>query len=354
MNPKTGDRLVGNWLLAIAAMIFGMVVGGGYVRTVDAGFALQVWKPIVGFLPPVSDAGWKHLFALYQRTPQFQSLHPAMTLTQFKAMAWPNILDRDWGRLTGIAFIIPLAVFRWQHRISNRLTIWLLFIFSAGAAEATMGWYMVRSAMSPGTLSPSPLWLASHFVLAMMIFSAVLWAALSIRNPVPVPVEGSTHLRPWLTTAIALIIAAMSTGSLVAATGANRVYNTFPLMNGHVMPQNAWALHPLWLNLVANQGTVQFEHRALATAATVVVLIAAVQGLRVPTGTKARDLFLLLALSVSLQYILGMTALVSGMNSIGYSHELNAVLVLAACIACRHTVRGTNATIPYLVTKAAE
>ncbi len=354
MTPKTGDHLVGNWLLVIAAMIFGMVVGGGHVRTIGAGFAVQIWKPVFGFLPPVSDAGWKHLFALYQKTSQFQALHPAMTLTQFKVMAWPNILDRDWGRLMGIVFIVPLAVFRWQRRISDRMTIWLLFIFSAGAAEATIGWYMVRSAMSPGNLSPSPLWLAPHFVLAMMIFCAVLWTALSIRSPVPVPVEGSAHLRPWLTAAIVLIIATMLTGSLVAATGANRVYNTFPLMNGHVMPQNAWALHPVWLNLLANQGTVQFEHRVLATIATVVVLIAAVQGLRIPTSTRVRDLFLLLALSVSLQYILGMTALISGMNSIGYSHELNAVLVLAACIACRHTVRGTNPIIRYLVTKAAE
>ncbi len=354
MNARP-DRLVGNWLLLICVMIFGMVVGGGHVRTIGAGFALQVWQPVMGFVPPLTHHAWERLFALYQATPQFQALHPTMTLAQFKSLAWPMMLDRDWGRLMALAFAIPLALFWWRKRISSRLALWLGLLFAAGAGEAVMGWLMTYQGRYGGILHPSPLFLAPHLIVAMLIFTAMLWTALTIRNPEPVPIAGHMTLRALLTASIVLIIATIGLGALVAATHANKVFNTFPLMDGHALPPHALKLHPLWLNFLANKSTVQFDHRIVATITTLVVVVAAVMGLRASLGPKARDLFLLLAGLVSLQYILGMTALLSGMGSIGYLHELNAVLLLAACVACRHALRGATAIrAETLAMKAAE
>ncbi|MHB1302974.1 MAG: COX15/CtaA family protein [Acidiphilium sp.] len=349
-----GDRLVGNWLLLICCMIFGMVVGGGHARTIGAGFVIQSWNPF-GVLPPLSHAGWDRAFGLYRQTAQFRALHPAMTLAQFQALYMPMFVDRDWGRLMALVFAVPLALFWWRGRVSNRLTVWLLALFAAGAAEATMGWMMTYQGLAGTILRPSPLYLAPHFVLAMLIFVAMLWTALTIRTPQPAPIGGHTGLRALLTATIVLLIVTIGLGALVAATGALHVYNTFPLMDGHALPPHALKLHPLWLNFLANKATVQFDHRMLATITAILVLAAAVLGLRAPLGSKTRDLFLLLAGLVSLQYILGMTALVSGMGEIGYLHELNAVLLLAACVACRHALRGaTPAREANLMMKAAE
>lgn len=354
MNARP-DRLVGNWLLLICAMMFGMVVGGGHARTIGAGFVIQDWRPMTGIIPPLGHAAWVHMFALYQRTAQFRVLRPTMTLAQFQALFMPMFIDRDWGRLMALAFAIPLGVFWWRGRISGRLALWLGALFAAGAIEATMGWLMTAQGMD-GVLHPSPLYLAPHFVLAMLIFSAMLWTALSVRNPVPVPIIGHTGLRTMLSASIGLIIVTIGLGALVAATGAIHVFNSFPLMDGHALPPHGMKLHPLWLNFFANQATVQFDHRVVATITAIVVVVAAAQGLRAPLGPKARDLFLLLAGLLVLQYILGMSALVSGMAGIGYLHELNAVLLLAACVACRHALRGAVAapTTNSLVMKAAE
>lgn len=351
-----GDRLVGNWLLVISAMIFGMVVGGGHARTIGAGFVIQTWQPFTGFIPPLTHEAWERAFGLYKATAQYQAIHPPMTLAQFQALYMPMFLDRDWGRLMAVVFAVPLAIFWWRGRVSNRLAAWLLFLFGLGAVEATMGWHMTYEGLTSRILQPSPFYLGPHFVLAMLIFTAMLWTALTLRNPAPVPMPGLARLRGLLTVSIALLIVTMGLGALVAATGALHVYNTFPLMDGHALPPHGLSMRPLWLNFLANKATVQFDHRLVATITAVAVLVAAVMGLRAPVGAKARDLFLLLAGLVSLQYILGMSTLVSGMAELGYVHELNAVLLLAACIACRHALRGATVrqAEPALVMKAAE
>ncbi|MGC9268969.1 COX15/CtaA family protein [Acidiphilium sp.] len=358
MNAKP-DRAVGNWLLVICFMIFGMVVGGGHARTIHAGFVIQDWRPMTGIIPPLTHAAWERAFGLYQETAQFRVLHPAMNLAQFKAIYMPMFLDRDWGRLMALVFLAPLGVFWWRGRVSNRLALWLLGLFAAGAVEATMGWYMTYQGMTSDILHPSPLYLGPHFILAMLIFTAMLWTALTIRNPDPAPIAGHTTLRALLSTSIVLLILTIGLGALVAATGGIHVFNTFPLMDGHALPPDGMKLHPLWLNVLENQATVQFDHRLVATITALLVMVAAVMGLRAPLGPKTRDLFLSLAGLVTLQYILGMTALVSGMSGLGYLHELNAVLLLAVCIACRHALRGalSVASLPAghpLAMKAAE
>jgi cytochrome c oxidase assembly protein subunit 15 len=339
-GAKLGDRLVGNWLLLICVMIFGMVAGGGHARTIGAGLSILVWRPLLGFIPPLSHAAWAHLFGLYRQTSQFKLVHPAMTLAQFQSLFWPMFIDRVWGRLMGVVFAVPLAIFWWRGRVSNRLALSLLALFAAGAIEATMGWYMVKTAFTPGITTVPPAWLAPHFIFAMLIFGAMLWTALTVKRPLPEPIIGAAYLKPWLNASILLIIVTIGAGALVAATNAITVFNTFPLMDGRFVPHGFYALRPAWLNFIDNKATVQFDHRILATVTAVTVLITAVMGLRASLSSKGRDAFLILAGFVSLQYILGMTALVSASAALGYVHELNAVLLLASAITARHALRG--------------
>ncbi len=339
---RTGDRLVGNWLLLLCVMIFGMVVGGGHARTIGAGYVMQVWQPVTGFLPPCSEADWNRLFGLYQQTAQYQAMQPAMTEQKFKALLWPMFLDRDWGRLMAMVFAVPLAVFWVRKRISTRLALWLLALFGAGGAQAAFGWALVKTGMEPGVLTPPPAWLAPHFLSAMVIFALLLWTALSVRHPVAERIAGAGYLKAWLDSSIGLILVTMGLGALVAATNAVTVFNTFPMMDGHWVPAGFWRLQPAWLNFLANQATVQFDHRLLATVTAVTVLACAVLGLRAALPAGPRDAFLLMAGLVSLQYVLGMITIVSGSADLGFVHELNAVLLLAAAITARHSLRGAT------------
>lgn len=333
------DRAVGNWLLVLAAMVFGMVVGGGHARTIGAGFVMQSWHPVTGFIPPLGAAGWAHEFALFQRTAQFQA--QPIDLPQFKALYWPMFLDRCWGRLMALVFLLPFGVFLWQRRISRRLALWLAAIFAAGAGQAVFGWYMVRTGLEAGIVSPPPEWAAPHFLSAMLIFAALLWTGLALRNPAPAPLPQAAFLKPWLNASIGLILLTMGFGALVATSGALHVDNTFPLMGGRLVPAGLLSLQPDWLNFVTNKVTVQFCHRALATLTALAVFTTCVLGLRAELSPGLRDNFLILAGLVALQYLLGMATLVLAANALGFIHELNAVLLLAAAICARSGLRGS-------------
>ena len=337
-HQKKTNRAIGNWLLLLCAMVFGMVVGGGHARTIGAGFIIQTWQPITGFIPPLNQTDWTHLFALYQKTAQYQA-HP-IALPQFKTLFWPMFLDRAWGRLMAVVFLVPFAIFYWRGWLSNRLALWLLAIFAAGGAQAAFGWYMVQTGLNPGILSPPPAWAAPHFISAMFIFAALLWTSLSLRAPAPKPIENAAFLKPWLTASIILILATMGFGALVAATNAITVFNSFPLMGGKLIPPGTLALHPAWRNFIANQAMVQLCHRLLATITALTTLAAAALGLRAPLPPGLRDNFLLLAALIALQYLLGMATIVLGAPNLGFIHELNAVLLLAAAISARHGLRG--------------
>ncbi len=331
------DRLVSSWILLLAFMVCGMVAGGGHARTIGAGFSIQVWQPITGFIPPLNEAAWQHLFGLFQQTAQYQA-HP-IEMAQFKSLVWPMFLDRDWGRLMAVVFLVPLAWFSLTRRISWRLALWLCAIFAMGAAQAAFGWLIVLAGRQPGVLTPPPELAAPHFLSAMVILALLIWTGLTIRRPAAPRVEAA-WLVPWVSASLALISLTMGCGALVATTGAIAVYHSFPLMDGQVLPAAAWSLHPAWLNFVLNQAMVQFCHRALATLTALTVLITAIAGLRAPLSDGLRDNFLLLAGLVALQYLLGMATIVLGSQNLGYVHELNGVALFATCVCARHGLRG--------------
>lgn len=335
------DRAVGNWLLLLAAMVFGMVVGGGHARTIGAGFSIQVWRPVTGFIPPMSAADWNQLYGLFQHTAQYQA--QPIGLAQYKALFWPMFLDRCWGRLLACVFLVPFAVFLIKGRIQRKLALWLGFIFLCGAGQAAYGWYMVQTGLYPGVTSPPPLWAAPHLLSAMAILFLLLWTGLTLRNPQPAPIEGATALRGFSTATILLIWLTMGFGALVATSGALKVFNSFPTMDGAWLPPQMFAQDPLWMNFITNKGTVQFCHRLLATITALTALTTAVLGLRKNLPPALRDLFLLLAGLVALQYVLGMATLILANNQLGFVHELNAVLLFATAIAARHGLRGAVA-----------
>jgi cytochrome c oxidase assembly protein subunit 15 len=345
------DRALGNWCLILAFMVFGMTIGGGHARTIGAGFTIQVWRPFTGFIPPTSAADWAFLFGLYQKTAVFQA-HP-ISFDQYKALFWPMFIDRCWGRLMALMFLIPFGYFVAKGRLRGKWALWMLFIFGLGIFQATWGWYMVHSAMQPGVLSPPPAWAGPHLGSAMFIFFLEIWTGLSFRQPAPTPIEGATGLKNALTVCVVLIWCTIVFGALVATSNAITVFNSFPTMDGHWVPSGIFSLQPFGLNFVENKATIQFFHRLLATVTALTVLGTAFSGLRLTLPPAMRDLLLLLIGFVSLQYLLGMITIVLGNVNIGYIHELNAVMLFATAITTRHKLRGAVSTPRQIIHEAA-
>ncbi|HSU06741.1 MAG TPA: COX15/CtaA family protein [Acetobacteraceae bacterium] len=333
-------RLVAIWLFVVCAMILIMVVLGGITRLTGSGLSIMEWAPLQGVLPPLNHAEWEKLFALYRTIPQYQLLHAGSGLTDFKQLFWLEWVHRLWGRLIGVAFFVPLVWFWATGRVEGRLRGGLAVIFLIGGLQGAVGWFMVASGFFPDSTSVAPYRLAIHFALALALYAAVLWCALGLLRPVPAAAAGGSVSRRLLQAFCIILVLTIVAGSFVAGTHAGFEYNTFPLMEGRLVPINYARSDPLLSNLISNPAAVQFDHRLLATLTVALAALAVLVGCnrRLPRYTRV-SLAALGAL-VALQYALGVATLLLVVPiPLAVAHQANAVVVLTAAIVALHSLR---------------
>lgn len=329
---KANRRLVAAWLFISFAMIVAMVGIGGYVQNEDAGLSIMVWKPISGVVPPLTHAAWERMFALYKTIPQYALHNPHMDLAGFKGIFWPEYIHRMWGRLLGFVFGVPLLWFWLTGRLERRLRPWLALLFALGGLQGLVGWYMVSSGFEPGHVVVTPWKLSLHYCFATLLCLAVFWTGLVVLRPEPAAMPRARGLRALVIASIATIGLTVVAGTFMSGTRAYLIDNTFPLMQGQLIPPDYAALHPFWLNWFANKAAVQWDHRLLGTITALITLATVVAGIRAELPARARDAFLAMGALVLLQYVLGVTTLVSKILDIGLVHQMNAVLLLAASL----------------------
>lgn len=340
------ERRVGYWLLLLAGMIGVMVVLGGATRLTGSGLSIMEWAPVRGILPPLDETEWERLFALYRTIPQYHLLHEGMGLGGFKSIFWLEWGHRLWGRLIGLALLVPLALFWRAGAIGPRLARALLVLFALGLLQGAIGWFMVASGFFPNSTAVSPYRLVIHLGFALLLFAATLWLALDqLRTG-----EGTAPAPPLLRRA-SLLTAGLAfltilAGGFTAGLHAGLDYNTFPLMAGHLLPPGYLRLSPLWRNFTENIATVQFDHRLLATLTLGAGLFTASAGL-LEGRADGRRPFVLLGAALLLQYGLGIATLLLVVPlPLAILHQAGAVLVLAAAVNVLHLVLSVREKTP--------
>ena len=316
-----------------------MVVVGGITRLTLSGLSITEWQPVVGILPPVSAADWAAEFAKYQQIPEYRLVHFTMTLDEFKSIYWWEYAHRLLGRLIGVAFAGPFLWFLARRRLSRPMVPWLAGILLLGFAQGALGWYMVESGLAD-RVEVSQYRLVAHLALALAIYAAILWVALGI-------VRGSArrdHGSGWrraAETVLFFVALTILAGGFVAGTRAGLTYNSFPLMDGRLVPEGYAQLHPFVLNWFENIAAVQFDHRLLAVATAVVILLVWAAGRRAVLPRPARAALHGLVAIALLQVALGITTLVLvDPIPLAATHQAGAVLLLTAAVVFRHTLRG--------------
>ena len=251
------------WLLVCCALIYAMVIIGGITRLTESGLSITEWKPITGALPPMSEAAWQEEFAKYQRIPQYQEMNAHMTLADFKSIFWWEYIHRLWGRLIGAAFLIPFLWFAMRGKVRGALVWRLGGMFALGALQGAVGWWMVASGLSD-RISVSQYRLAFHMTLACVIYAAIVWTMARIRPAAPV--AGTERLRAGSLAILVLTLLQIYLGALVAGLDAGMSFNTWPEIDGALIPsaERLWFEQPLWRNFFENHLTVQFNHRMIA------------------------------------------------------------------------------------------
>jgi cytochrome c oxidase assembly protein subunit 15 len=295
-------------------------------------------------------------FDHYKAVPEYRVVHYGMTLAQFKGIFFWEYLHRLWGRLIGFVFALPLAYFAVRRRVPKRLVPPLCGILVLGGLQGLLGWYMVESGLVH-RVEVSQYRLVAHLALALAIYAAILWTALGLVRPAtarPTPREqrlrGDPKAAPgagWQRAAeavLALAAATIAAGGFTAGLHAGLVYNTFPLMDGRLVPAGYTRLYPLWRNWFENIAAVQFDHRLLAmTTLTMIVLVWAA-GLRAALPKPARTALWALFGVALLQVTLGVSTLLLVVPiPLAVAHQAGAVLLLTTAILFRHTLRAPGA-----------
>ena len=341
-STRQSRRFVSAWLLVVAAMIAVMIVLGGVTRLTGSGLSIMERAPIMGILPPVSDTEWHRLFDLYRQIPQYSLLHQGFGLAGFKQIFWLEWTHRLWGRLIGFAFLVPLIALWATGRIERRLIPRLGVLFLLGGLQGAVGWFMVSSGFFPDSTAVSPYRLVVHLVLALVLYSALVWTGLSTLSPARYRPAALSVVRPLAVASAIMVGLTIIAGGFMAGLHAGLTYNTFPLMDGHVVPAGYGALHPFWRNLTENIAAVQFDHRVLATTTLALVSVTAAVSWR---SGLSRSLCACLLAAVLLQFALGVTTLLLVVPiPVATLHQLGAVILLTTVLVVVHrTFRATLA-----------
>ena len=316
-------------------MVFAMVVLGGFTRLTESGLSMTDWRPVTGWFPPMSDTAWQTQFDGYRLSPEYQKINRGMSLAEFKEIFWLEYLHRLWGRLIGVAFAVPFAIFFVRKWLDRPLLIRLSALFALGGLQGLIGWWMVKSGLVDHP-DVSQYRLAVHLMMAFLILGVGLWFALDLLRTERSIVNAGLLRLSTLTTGLVFITA--FTGALVAGLNAGLIYNTFPLMMGEFYPSEGFQLSPWYLNFFEDIPTVQFDHRWLAITTFVFVVLTWLQGRKMGGAVRLRANFLLAA--GGLQVMLGISTLLLMVPiPLAAAHQAGAVLLFAASVWLRHGLR---------------
>ncbi|MSO73681.1 MAG: heme A synthase [Alphaproteobacteria bacterium] len=344
------DRSIAHWLLAVAALVFCMVVLGGVTRLTESGLSIVEWQPLIGVIPPLSEADWSALFAKYQMTPEYQLVNRGMSLDGFRQIFWLEYLHRLLGRAIGVAFLLPFAYFLIRRRIKRELAPKLVVMFVLGGLQGVLGWYMVKSGLVDRP-DVSAYRLAAHLVLATVIYLYMIWVALGLLNQRGANTRrgrGQRIVRLFAPALTGLALVTLIAGAFVAGNDAGLAYNTFPLMGGAIAPADLFIHEPGWRNFFESVPLVQLNHRLLAYLTVLgslgLFFISGAYGTRSGLSRETRRvIWLVLGLTLA-QFALGLSTLLLYVPiPLAAAHQAGALLLLTALIWVNHALRRKEA-----------
>ncbi|MBV1878670.1 MAG: COX15/CtaA family protein [Pseudomonadales bacterium] len=330
------NRAVIVWLIIVCITIFSMVVVGGITRLTESGLSMVEWRPLIGIVPPITEVEWQQAFDAYKAFPQYQKVNSGMDVEAFKGIFYWEYGHRVLGRVIGIIFFVPFIVLLWLGKIEKPLVPKLCIGLVLGGLQGLMGWYMVKSGLVDQP-RVSHYRLAAHLMLALVILGYLAWLVMALW-PAP-QVQVSTRFRRLVHSMTGLLLLQILYGAFVAGSRAGYGYNTFPLMNGVLLPESAFQIVPYWLNWFDNQVMVQFMHRWVGAGVLMLNGWLFILAWRSANSTLLKLMGLMLAVIIG-QFLLGVLTLLYvvpiGLASL---HQAGACVVLVVMVALNYTVQ---------------
>jgi cytochrome c oxidase assembly protein subunit 15 len=343
-RPALAERALGAWLLALAGMVLVQVTLGAITRLTGSGLSIMEWRPVMGAIPPLNDAEWHRVFGLYQHIAEYKLVNAGMSLDEFKSIFWWEYLHRLWGRLIGIAFLVPFLWFWVRGHLRGRWTRRLIAIFALGGLQGLMGWIMVASGFSDRT-DVSQYRLVPHLLLALVIYGALLWSAFDAFYPscgrVELPTHHALRRHGWIM--MAIIVIEIALGGFVAGLHGGLVYNTFPMMGEHWIAPDLFSQSPWWANVFENPVTAQFLHRLMAGFVAIALISLVVRARRADFAPALKRRFYYLPFGLLAQALLGIATLMLVVPvPLAVAHQAGAFILFTLGLFALHGLRRTR------------
>ena len=354
-RPSGARRAIRAWLLVLFTLVVTIIAVGGLTRLTGSGLSITDWRPIVGAIPPLSDADWQREFDAYRQIDQYRLLNQGMSMGEFKVIFWWEWGHRQLGRLIGLVWALGFAWFWLRGQIPPGWTGRLLGLGALGGLQGAIGWWMVSSGLGEGMVAVASYRLAVHLGLAFVILGLISWYVMRLERSQADLLQArrgrearafrmSTGLMHFAFLQILL-------GALVAGIDAGRGYTDWPLMAGGVFPPGMWELDPVWRNLFENDGTVQFIHRTAGYLLAIFALVVWLRGRR-SSFAPVRGAFHAMGALMIAQIVLGIVTVLHGAPwQLGIAHQLLAVALWVSILRARFlagypqggTIRGARA-----------
>lgn len=316
------DRLA-NWLFAVAALVFAIVVVGGITRLTESGLSITEWKPLMGAIPPLNEAQWVAEFEKYKAIPEYVQINgPAgMTLADFKFIYFWEWIHRLLGRVIGLALAIPFFWHVLRRALPPGYTLRILALVMLVGMQGAIGWWMVASGLETRT-DVSHFRLAAHLLTALTIFGGLIWTALDLKTASQRP----ARLTGLSVLVLAILFIQLLLGAWVAGLNAGYVSDTWPLMGDGLLPPGIDWSNGIWFALTHDPILIHFLHRWWAWVA-VAALVMMASKLK---QNQVRNVSIAIHSAFGVQILLGISTVMTGMNIVlAVLHQAVGALVVA-------------------------
>ena len=324
-------KFINYWLISLLIFIAIIVIVGGLTRLTDSGLSITTWDVVSGILPPLNTNEWEKVFNLYKEIPQFYLLNQSMTLNEFKVIYYWEYIHRVLGRILGLLFLIPFIYIYFKKVLNNNYNWNFFVLFLLILLQGTVGWYMVKSGLVENT-TVSHYRLAIHLNLALILFSAIFWYLLNIKNKKNKVFFNFNNNFILPKIFIFLVFLQITFGAFTSGLDAGKVYQTWPLMNNYFFPDDLSFRDIVFPKIFNEPSFVQFIHRKLAYIILLYVLVISFLTFYKKNKDMYNSVYFLLAM-IFVQIILGIFTLLSGAYILIASlHQISTILLLISSI----------------------
>lgn len=318
------------WLKSSCVLLICMIMLGGLTRLTNSGLSIVEWNPVTGIIPAITASDWDMEFSKYKSSPEYLKLNSNITIEEFKSLYYLEFVHRLFGRVLSLFYLLPFIYFYCTGCIKKHKSMHFA-ILTLFAMQGVIGWYMVKSGLVDHPYV-SHFRLAIHLIIACIIYSLLLWQAMSNSyNQTNVIKNTSPKLKLLCIIFLFVLYIQILLGALTAGLDAGLIYNYFPLMGTKFIPDEI-AISNFGMNSFSDPVFVQFMHRICAYTLTLIVCICAIC-LFLTKNSRLRKFAYYVIFIILLQFSTGVITLIYAVPIfVALLHQLGAVILLSYCL----------------------